>query len=53
MDERLHQPVGFVWIGAFFVFGATMAAYAAFTLFKPGTALDALWGLNQKGHAGL
>jgi len=53
MNERLGQPAGFVWIGAFFVFGATMSAYAAFTLLRPGTAADALWTLNQKGHAGL
>ena len=53
MEARSDQPVGFVWIGAFFVFGATMAAYAAFTLLKPGTALDALWKLNSEGHAGL
>jgi len=37
----------------FFAFGATMAAYAALTLLKPGTLLDALWAVNQRGHAGL
>jgi hypothetical protein len=37
----------------FFAFGATMAAYAAVTLLKPGTVLDALWALNQRGHARL
>jgi hypothetical protein len=37
----------------FFVFGATMAAYAAFTLAWPGTPLDALWALNKRGHEGL
>jgi hypothetical protein len=41
---------GFVLVGAFFVFGAIMAAYAAATLLKPGTALDRLWVLNQPGH---
>jgi len=35
------------------MFGATMAAYAAVTLWKPGTFLDALWALNKRGHAGL
>jgi uncharacterized membrane protein (DUF2068 family) len=40
-------------IGAFFVFGATMAAYAAVTLLTPGTFLDALWVLNKQGHAQL
>jgi hypothetical protein len=47
------RPRGFAAIGAFFVFGATMAAYAAVTLLKPGTILDALWALNKRGHAGL
>ena len=30
-----------------------MAAYAAITLLKPGTALDGLWALNKTGHAHL
>jgi hypothetical protein len=47
------QPRGFVPIGVFFAFGAAMAAYAAVTLLRPGTILDALWALNQRGHAGL
>lgn len=47
------RPLGFAAIGAFFGFGATMAAYAAVTLLKPGTFLDALWALNKRGHAGL
>ena len=37
----------------FFVFGATMAAYAAATLLKPRTVLDRLWVLNKPGHAQL
>jgi len=40
-------------IGAFFVFGATMAAFAAIILLIPGTFLDALWALNKQGHEGL
>jgi hypothetical protein len=47
------RPRGFVAIGVFFVFGTTMAAYAAVTLLKPGTALDRLWELNKTGHAQL
>ncbi len=47
------RPRGFAPIGMFFAFGATMAAYAALTLLKPGTLLDALWAVNQRGHAGL
>ncbi len=51
LDER--RPRGFVLIGVFFIFGATMAAYAAITLLYPGTFLDALWTLNKTGHMGL
>ena len=47
------RPRGFIPIGVFFVFGATMAAYAAITLTWPGTPLDALWALNKRGHEGL
>jgi hypothetical protein len=53
MVEDRHQPLGFVWIGAFFVFGATMATYAAITLLRPGTFLDAPWVLNKHGHDAL
>jgi hypothetical protein len=52
LDES-NRPRGFLAIGAFFAFGAAMAAYAAVTLLKPGTFLDALWALNKRGHAGL
>jgi hypothetical protein len=48
-----NRPRGFVIMGGFFVFGATMAAYAAVTLIKPGTVLDQLWVLNKTGHAQL
>ncbi|HEX9110957.1 MAG TPA: hypothetical protein VF845_05725 [Terriglobales bacterium] len=51
-DEPI-RPHGFAAIGAFFVFGAGMAAYAAVTLLRPGTVLDALWALNKRGHAEL
>src|SRR5712692_2744501 len=51
-DEH-DRPRGFVAIGVFFVFGATMAAYAAATLLKPRTVLDRLWVLNKPGHAQL
>ena len=54
MDQDQHQrPWGFIPLGIFFVFGSTMAAYAAVTLLRPGTALDGLWALNKKGHAQL
>ena len=51
--EEPARPRGFIAIGAFFVFGATMAAYAAVTLLKPGTVLDRLWALNKTGNAQL
>ena len=51
-DEHA-RPRGFMAIGVFFLFGATMAAYAAATLLKPGTVLDRLWVLNKTGHAQL
>lgn len=51
--DQSSPPRGFVPIGVFFVFGATMAAYAAVTLLRPGTFLDALWVVNKRGHAGL
>jgi hypothetical protein len=51
--DEPNRPRGFGAIGVFFAFGATMAAYAAVTLLRPGTILDALWALNKRGHAGL
>ena|ERR1019366_1377904 len=51
--EEDQRPRGFVPIGVFFLFGATMAAYAAITLLEPGTVLDRLWVLNKTGHAQL
>ena len=51
--DKPGRPCGFKAIGVFFVFGATMAAYAAITLLKPGTPLDRLWVLNKTGHVRL
>jgi hypothetical protein len=51
--DEPQRPRGFAAIGAFFLFGATMAGYAAVTLLKPGTVLDGLWVLNKTGHAQL
>src|ERR1019366_8458674 len=52
-SDEDQRPRGFVPIGVFFLFGATMAAYASVTLLKPGAALDGLWALNKPGHAQL
>ena len=35
----------------FFAFGATMCTVTILLLLWPGTALDALWGLNPDAHA--
>jgi hypothetical protein len=51
--DKQERPWGFGAIGAFFMFGTTMAAYAAATLLNPGTVLDRLWVLNKTGHAQL
>jgi len=51
--EQPQRPRGFVALGAFFLFGGAMAAYAAVTLLKPGTVLDQLWAFNKTGHAQL
>lgn len=53
MPLQSGRPRGFIPIGFFFIFGATMAAYAAITLLWPGTFLDALWALNPHSHAQL
>lgn len=52
-SDEDQRPRGFVPIGIFFLFGATMAAYAAVTLLKSGTVLDRLWALNETGHVQL
>ena len=51
--DEPDRPRGFMAIGVFLVFGATMAAYTAATLLKPGTMLDGLWVLNKTGHGQL
>lgn len=49
--SNLHdRPAGFIPLGIFFFFAATMAGYAAVTLLFPGTILDRAWTLNQTGH---
>jgi hypothetical protein len=53
MPIQPAPPRGFIPIGIFFLFGATMASYAAITLLRPGTFLDGLWSLNPRGHAKL
>jgi len=47
------RPAGFIPLGMFFFFAATMASYAAVTLLFPGTFLDRAWTLNPSGHSQL
>ena len=44
------KPPGFVAIGVFLFFGATMASLAATTLLMPRTILDCAWTLNPKAY---
>lgn len=50
MTTTDRRPVGFVPLGIFFFFAATMASLAAVTLGWPGTFLDHTWELNKSGH---
>jgi hypothetical protein len=52
-DNTLSRPAGFAVIGGFFYFGSLMAAFAAVTLFHPGTPLDRAWALNRPAHIAL
>jgi len=51
--DEPNRPRGFTAIGVFFLFGATMAAYAAVTLLDPNTSLDLLWRLNRTARVQL
>jgi hypothetical protein len=52
-DSTPVRPLGFKALALFFCFGSFVAAYAAATLFHPGTALDRLWALNRPAYIGL
>lgn len=49
-NEDNSKPLGFVAIGVFLFFGATMASLAAITLLFPGTSLDRAWKLNPTAY---
>src|SRR5882724_1677316 len=53
MTTNGKRPAGFVPLGIFFFFAATMASLAMITLGWPGTFLDKAWELNKAGHAQL
>jgi hypothetical protein len=48
--EGNGKPPGFVAMGVFLFFGATMASLAAITLLLPGTSLDRAWRLNPTAY---
>lgn len=48
-----NRPIGFLPLGIFFFFAASMATLAAVTLGLPGTFLDRAWELNKTAHAQL
>ncbi len=52
-DPTPTRPAGFAIIGGFFCFGSLMAAFAAVTLFYPGTVLDRAWSLNRPAYIAL
>jgi hypothetical protein len=45
-----YKPFGFVAVGTFLFFGATMASLAAITLLWHGTVLDRAWRLNPAAY---
>jgi hypothetical protein len=49
---RPSKP-GLTALAAFFVFGALASGTSAITIVVPGTPLDELWQLNDRGHLGL
>lgn len=53
MTTTDKRPIGFLPLGIFFFFAATMASLATVTLGWPGTFLDRAWELNKTGHAQL
>jgi len=44
------SPPGIKAIGAFLMFGATMACVAGTTLLRPGAALGRVWALNPRAY---
>lgn len=47
---RDEMPRGITAVGAFLLFGATMASLAGATLSWPGTSFDRVWALNPIAH---
>jgi hypothetical protein len=48
--DNVEMPRGITAVGAFLLFGATMASLAGATLIWPGTSLDSVWALNPIAH---
>ncbi len=53
MTTNANRPLGFLPLGIFFFFAASMATLAAITLGFPGTFLDRAWELNKTAHTQL
>lgn len=50
---KSQRFAGFLPLGVFFFFGATMASFAAISLTYPGSFLDRAWTLNPTAHVQL
>jgi len=51
-SSRVIRPAGVTALSCFFAVGAAIAATAAFSLLRPGGALEPLWRLNPRGREG-
>jgi hypothetical protein len=51
--ERAASRPAMIGVGAFLLFGASMAALAGITLVWPGTPLDKAWALNRTAYTQL
>lgn len=48
-----YSRKGFVAVGLFLFFGASMACFAGLTLLWPGTMFDRAWSINSGAHTQL
>jgi hypothetical protein len=51
IHQMKRSPLGTKLIAFFFVFGASACALTIVLLLFPGSALDAVWRLNETAHA--
>jgi hypothetical protein len=50
---EMKRPFGIGALGLFSLVGAVLAGVSAISLAFPGSALEAIWQLNPRGHQGL